>query len=85
MNSFFYGNKSANGENKFYPFACSKLSKFISYEDCAFCDDPSKKNTGRVVVQTDLNLKNSLTFECSFYGWEDKTKKVRHHFKVKDF
>lgn len=50
MNSFFYGSKSATKEKKIYPFVCSKLNKFISYNESSFSDDPSKKTTARVVL-----------------------------------
>jgi hypothetical protein len=84
MNSFFYGSKEINRANKMYPFVCSKLNKFISYSDSAFTDDPSKMSTGRVVVQKELNLVNSLTFEISFFGWVDPIKKTKNHFKVSE-
>ena len=71
MNSFFYGSSAVTSENRFYPFICSKLSRYISYDDCSFYDDPSKKTTARVVLETELSLKKSLTFEVSFYGWEE--------------
>ena len=32
MNSFFYGSKAMDKSNKLYPFICSKLNKFISYQ-----------------------------------------------------
>ena len=51
MNSFFYGSGEANKENKFYPFVCSKLNKFINYSESSFGDDASKQSTGRVVIQ----------------------------------
>lgn len=85
MNSFFYGSRVFNEENRFYPFVCSKLSKFISYNDSTFCDDPSKKTTARVVLENELAIKKSLTFEVSFYGWEDEMKKTNHHFNTQHF
>lgn len=51
MNSFFYGSSSANLENRIYPFICSKLNKNISFEDCSFNNDPSKRTTARVVLE----------------------------------
>ena len=51
MNSFFYGHKDNTIENKFYPFVCSKLNKFISYKDSSFGDDHTKATTARVVLQ----------------------------------
>ncbi len=62
MNSFFYGASDFTKANKLYPFVCSKLSKFISYNDSSFYDDASKASTARVVVQKELGLTNSLTF-----------------------
>jgi hypothetical protein len=50
MNSFFYGSKMTERENKLLPFVCSKLNKFISYTDSSFTDDPSKKTTARVIL-----------------------------------
>jgi hypothetical protein len=52
MNSFFYGSKSSGRESKLYPFVCSKLNKFISYAESSFNDDPSKKTTARVVLES---------------------------------
>lgn len=52
MNSFFYGSGSGTLENRMYPFVCSKLNKFISFEDSSFNDDPSKRTTARVVLES---------------------------------
>jgi hypothetical protein len=71
MNSFFYGSKGFNLDNRLYPFICSKLNKNISYSECSFVDDPTKKTTARVVLENEANIKKSLTFEASFYGFED--------------
>ena len=62
MNSFFYGSKTSNKENKLYPFICSKLNKHISYSESAFTDDPSKKSTARVILETEFFIPLSLTF-----------------------
>lgn len=85
MNSFFYGSKPTSMDARLYPFICSKLNKHISFKDCSFVDDPSKKTTGRVVLETEGGIKRSLTFEASFYGYEEDTKKTRVHFKADDF
>jgi len=50
MNSFFYGSNRADKANKVFPFVCSKLNKFISYNESTFNDDPSKKTTARVML-----------------------------------
>ena len=84
MNSFFYGSKSAERDSKLYPFACSKLNKFISYNESSFSDDPSKKTTARVVLEHDVGVPHSLTFEASFYGWVDPNKGVVTAFKQND-
>lgn len=36
-------------------------------------------------MQKELNIVNSLTFEISFYGWADNTKKTKHHFNTANF
>lgn len=74
MNSFFYGSKATEKDNKLLPFVCSKLNKFISYADSSFSDDPSKKTTARVVLENQLGILHSLTFQVSFYGWTDPIK-----------
>ena len=62
MNSFFYGSKASSRESKLYSFVCSKLNKFISCTESSFTDDPSKKTTARVILETELQIPHSLTF-----------------------
>lgn len=81
MDSFFYGSSSADLSNKLYPFTCSKLSKYVNFKECSFGDDPSKKSTARVVLESEASIKKSLTFEASFYGYYDEEKKQKIHFK----
>ena len=62
MNSFFYGSRPCNHEARLYSFICSKLNKHISFSESSFVDDPSKKSTARVVLETEASIKKSLTF-----------------------
>jgi len=62
MNSFFYGSAASGLANRLYPFICSKLNKFISFEESSFNDDPTKKTTARVALENDAGIKKSLTF-----------------------
>ena len=84
MNSFFYGSKATNPTKKMYPFICSRLNKHIRYDQSSFADDPSKKTTARVVIESELNIPLSLTFETSFYGWVDANGQ-NHTFNAQHF
>lgn len=68
MNSFFYGNQLDREEHKLFPFVCSRLNRDISFEDCSYWQDQSKRSTARVVSQMDLGIRKCYTFETSFYG-----------------
>lgn len=68
MNSFFYGGQSDGGTLHLFPFICSRLNKYINKDDCSYGIDPGKKSTARAVVQNELGVKKSYTFEVSFFG-----------------
>ena len=79
MGSFFYGNDLfENG--RLFPFICSRMNKDILIESSDFVNDPSKKAAARLVVQNELKVRNSFTFEVSFFG--RKIGKYGQHFTV---
>jgi hypothetical protein len=47
----------------------------FSLRDCKFSIEKCKEATGRVVVFKELNIVNSFTLECSFFGKENVPEK----------
>lgn len=74
MNSFFYGGQSSSEMLQLFPFICSRLNKDINKDDCSYGIDPGKRSTARAIVQNELQVKRSYTFEASFFG---RTKVVK--------
>lgn len=71
MNSFFYGGESEDGQLHLFPFVCSKLNRYISKDECSYGIDPGKKSTARAIVQNEMGVRKSYTFEVSFFGHTD--------------
>lgn len=70
FDSFFYANhdKENFATCKFFPFLCSKISKFINIDKCKFTMPKSKIGTGRINLFNELKIENVYTLETSNFG-----------------
>jgi hypothetical protein len=86
-NAFFYGcsfknyeqeGRIKNAQSRIIPLLCCQKNNLFSLKDCRFGMEKSKESTGRVVVFKEMNIMNSFTLECSFFGkeWISQTESV---------
>ena len=71
---------------KLIPYLISERNPLFNYKNCTFCCEKEKENTARLVMFKELNITNSYTIECSFYGSKalaEKRKKENNYEKVK--
>lgn len=77
--AFFYGcsyrnyeqeGRVKNAQLRIIPLMCCQKSSLFSFKGCGFRIEKCKESTARVVLFRELNIMNSFTLECSFYGKE---------------
>ena len=52
------------------PLLCCQKNNLFSQKDCRFNIEKCKETTARAVVFREMNIMNSFTLECSFFGKE---------------
>lgn len=81
QNAFFYGcayknyeqeGRIKNAQLRIIPLLCCQRNNLFSLKDCRFSVEKCKEATGRVVVFKEMNIMNSFTLECSFFGKDTK-------------
>ena len=79
QNAFFYGcsyknyeqeGRIKNAQLRIIPLLCCQRNNLCSLKDSRFSVEKCKETTARVVVFREMNIMNSFTLECSFYGKE---------------
>lgn len=79
QHAFFYGccyrnyeqeGRVKNAQLRIIPLMCCQRSSLFSFKGCGFRIEKCKESTARVVIFRELNIMNSFTLECSFFGKE---------------
>ena len=72
-NTFFYGNSTEENpySARVFPLMLSRLSKYVSFEDCRFVVQKAKESTARVALWRELKIDNIFTLEASFHGFDE--------------
>ena len=79
QNAFFYGcsyknyeqeGRIKNAQLRIIPLLCCQRNNLCSLKDSRFSVEKCKETTARVVVFREMNIMNSFTLECSFFGKE---------------
>lgn len=82
QNAFFYGcsyknyeqeGRIKNAQLRIIPLLCCQRNSLFSLKDSRFNIEKCKEATARVVVFKEMNIMNSFTLECSFFGKEWNT------------
>lgn len=79
QNAFFYGcsyknyeqeGRIKNAQLRIIPLLCCQRNNLFQLKDSRFTIEKCKESTARVVVFREMNIMNSFTLECSFFGKE---------------
>ena len=88
QNAFFYGcsfknyeqeGRIKNAQLRIIPLLCCQRNNLFQLKDSRFTIEKCKESTARVVIFREMNIMNSFTLECSFFGkeWNAKTDSMR--------
>lgn len=88
QNAFFYGcnyknyeqeGRIKNAQLRIIPLLCCQKNNLFSLKDSRFTIEKCKESTARVVVFREMNIMNSFTLECSFFGkeWNVQTESMQ--------
>ena len=88
QNAFFYGcsyknyeqeGRIKNAQLRIIPLLCCQRSNLFSLKDSRFNIEKCKESTARVVIFKEMNIMNSFTLECSFFGKEQNNQNQLMH------
>lgn len=85
LGSFFYGNPCPENPDvvRIFPYACSKLTTAVQYDECTFAAEEYKRKAARVYLSFLFRQIHVYTFESSFYAYIKDGKKVE--FSQKEY
>ncbi|KAL4428971.1 hypothetical protein ABPG74_011167 [Tetrahymena malaccensis] len=85
MNTFFYGcsYKEDPVLTRIFPYMMSKMTDYISFEECRFNVQKSKEKTARITLWKEQRVMNVFTVEASFYGKQKNQNKT--HYSIQDY
>ncbi|KAL4471141.1 hypothetical protein ABPG72_019083 [Tetrahymena utriculariae] len=85
MNTFFYGcsYKEDPVLTRIFPYMMSKMTDYISFEECRFNVQKSKEKTARITLWKEQRVMNVFTVEASFYGKQKN--QIKSHYSIQDY
>ncbi|CAD8166524.1 unnamed protein product [Paramecium pentaurelia] len=82
QSSFVYGcaySSQVKTIERVFALLMAKLNPFMDYPSCTFRIENAKDKTARIQLWRELKINWVYTYECSFYGQQQK------HYQIKDY